>query len=82
MSIQEMISGCVRTDPTEVQTVMRTKFPPILMVSGAGLRVNADADAYVETLQTIVKPCIDNVVNGRSSFLKQDLASPHKAHKT
>ncbi|KAM3172537.1 hypothetical protein ACTXT7_014320, partial [Hymenolepis weldensis] len=35
-----------------------------------GLRVNADvdadADAYVETLQTIgVKPCIENISNGR-----------------
>ena len=62
-------------DPTEVPTVMCTKFPATVMVFGVsseghimpphffpqGLRVNADT--YVETLQTIVKPWIDSVAN-------------------
>ncbi|KAM3186550.1 hypothetical protein ACTXT7_004121 [Hymenolepis weldensis] len=35
-----------------------------------GLRVNANADAYVETLQTIVVklPWIDSVANGKPSM--------------
>jgi inhibitor of nuclear factor kappa-B kinase subunit alpha len=44
------------------------------------LRVNADA--YVETLQTIVKPWIDSVANGRAYVFQQDSASAHKALKT
>ncbi|KAM3184540.1 hypothetical protein ACTXT7_008151 [Hymenolepis weldensis] len=50
----------------EVPTVMRMKFPAPVMVFGVALRANADA--YVETLQTIVAkpPWIDNVANGRS----------------
>ncbi|KAM3183734.1 hypothetical protein ACTXT7_009791 [Hymenolepis weldensis] len=49
-----------------------------------GLRVNADADAYVKTLQTIVvkPPWIDSVANGgRPSVLQQDLAPSHEALK-
>ncbi|KAM3182913.1 hypothetical protein ACTXT7_011397 [Hymenolepis weldensis] len=34
-----------------------------------GLRVNADTDAYVKALQTIVKPpWIDTVVNGKKTL--------------
>ncbi|KAM3188435.1 hypothetical protein ACTXT7_000261 [Hymenolepis weldensis] len=52
-----------------------------------GLRVNAaaDADAYVETLQTIVvkSPRIDNVANGgRPYVFLQDSAASHKALET
>ncbi|KAM3179374.1 hypothetical protein ACTXT7_000678 [Hymenolepis weldensis] len=48
-----------------------------------GLRFNADADAYVETLQTIVKSAwIGNVANGgRPHALQQDSASSLKALK-
>ncbi|KAM3170916.1 hypothetical protein ACTXT7_017650 [Hymenolepis weldensis] len=45
------------------------------------LRVNPDADAYVETLQIIVKPpWMNNVANGgRLYVFQQDSASFHKA---
>ncbi|KAM3174849.1 hypothetical protein ACTXT7_009665 [Hymenolepis weldensis] len=49
------------------------------------LRVNTDADAYVETIQTIViePPWIDNVANGgRLYVFQQDPATSHKALKT
>ncbi|KAM3185112.1 hypothetical protein ACTXT7_007031 [Hymenolepis weldensis] len=65
-----MIGDYVGADTTEVPTVMRAKFPPIMMASvllavreghimtphffQQGLRVNAYADPHVETLQTIV----------------------------
>ncbi|KAM3170963.1 hypothetical protein ACTXT7_017561 [Hymenolepis weldensis] len=59
------------------------------MVIGVGLRVNAgaggDAEANVETLQTIVvKPsCIDSVASGgRLCVFQQDSAPFHKALKT
>ncbi|KAM3186045.1 hypothetical protein ACTXT7_005183 [Hymenolepis weldensis] len=74
-----MVGGYVLMDPTEVPTVMHTKFPTTVMVFGVvrikelivtppcfpqGFRVNADADAYVETLQTILvkPPWIDSTV--------------------
>ncbi|KAM3182380.1 hypothetical protein ACTXT7_012499 [Hymenolepis weldensis] len=41
-------------DPTEVPAAMRTKIPPTVRVFDVGLRVNVDADAYVETLQAVV----------------------------
>ncbi|KAM3173692.1 hypothetical protein ACTXT7_012046 [Hymenolepis weldensis] len=49
-----------------------------------GPRVNADADAYVETLQTIVKPLwIDSVANGgRPYVFQQDLTLSHEPSKT
>ncbi|VDL57531.1 unnamed protein product [Hymenolepis diminuta] len=65
-------------DPTEVSIVMWTKFPATVMaysiVRSKGhvmtplffpqsLRVNADG--YVETLQTIVKPWIDSAASER-----------------
>ncbi|KAM3185089.1 hypothetical protein ACTXT7_007091 [Hymenolepis weldensis] len=76
-----MIGGHVRADPTEVPTVMHMKFPATVIVFGIviregdiitphffpqGLKVSADADAYLETLQTIVvkPPWIDSVANG------------------
>ncbi|KAM3184515.1 hypothetical protein ACTXT7_008217 [Hymenolepis weldensis] len=51
---------------------------------GDGLRVNADADAYVETLQTVAvkSPRIDSAANrGRPYVFQQDSASSHKALK-
>ncbi|KAM3182901.1 hypothetical protein ACTXT7_011420 [Hymenolepis weldensis] len=79
-SIEEMIGGYVPTDPTEVLPVMRTNFPPTVMlfgISSEGLGVNADADidAYVETLQiSVVKlPWTNSVVNGgRLHVFQQD----------
>ncbi|KAM3171465.1 hypothetical protein ACTXT7_016572 [Hymenolepis weldensis] len=64
--IQEMISGSALADPTEVLTVMHAYEVSSNsdVVSSKGhvvtphiypqdFRVNADTDAYVETLQTI-----------------------------
>ncbi|KAM3185683.1 hypothetical protein ACTXT7_005853 [Hymenolepis weldensis] len=47
------------------------------------LRVNANTDAYVETLQTIVikPPWIDGVANGRPHVFQQDSAPSLKALK-
>ncbi|KAM3175167.1 hypothetical protein ACTXT7_009041 [Hymenolepis weldensis] len=66
-SIEEIISGYVRPDTTEVLTVMRkvsSKMMVFDVISSEGrvpqffpqgLRFNADAYDYVETLQTTVK---------------------------
>ncbi|KAM3179540.1 hypothetical protein ACTXT7_000429 [Hymenolepis weldensis] len=51
---------------------------------GESLRVNADADACEETLQTIVvkPPWIDSVANGGGPYIfQQDSAPSHKALK-
>jgi len=48
-------------------------------VPSQGLRVNAVA--YIEALETIVKPWIDNVNGGRLYVFQQDSAS-HKAMRT
>ncbi|KAM3175288.1 hypothetical protein ACTXT7_008820 [Hymenolepis weldensis] len=48
-------------------------------------RINTDADAYVETLQTIVvkPPWIDSAANGgRSYIFQQDSAPSHKPLKS
>ncbi|KAM3185889.1 hypothetical protein ACTXT7_005466 [Hymenolepis weldensis] len=37
------------------------------------LRVNANADAYVETPQTIIKPCMDSVANGRPPMSSNEI---------
>jgi DDE superfamily endonuclease len=83
------------SDPSEVPIVMHTKFPSSVMVFGVvtneghvmppyffpqGLRVNADA--YIETLDTIVKPWIDTVAQGRPYVFQQDSAPAHTASKT
>ncbi|KAM3187090.1 hypothetical protein ACTXT7_003000 [Hymenolepis weldensis] len=79
---------------------MSTKFPATVMVFGVvmgseghimtpqfppqGLRVNADADAHVETLQTTVvkPPLIDSVANGGKPYVfQQDSPPSHKAPK-
>ncbi|EFN86287.1 hypothetical protein EAI_08893, partial [Harpegnathos saltator] len=73
--------------------VMHTKFPATVMVLGVvsneghvmpphffrqGLRVNAAA--YIEVLETVVKPWIDSV---RGDIFQQDSAAPlHKAMTT
>ncbi|KAM3172751.1 hypothetical protein ACTXT7_013913 [Hymenolepis weldensis] len=97
-SIQEMIGSYVRTDPTEVTTVIRTKFPETVMFFSAvsnerhimtppffplDLRVKIDANAYVRTILTIVKPpWIGSVANGgRLYAFQQDKAPSHKALK-
>ncbi|KAM3170938.1 hypothetical protein ACTXT7_017609 [Hymenolepis weldensis] len=78
-SIEEVIGGYVRANPTEVPTVIRTKFLP------TSLRVNADAEVYVETLQTIVvkPPWIDSVANGGRPYIFQHASAlSHKALNT
>ncbi|KAM3179735.1 hypothetical protein ACTXT7_000018 [Hymenolepis weldensis] len=76
-----MIGEYVLADPTEVPTVMHGHK---VSSNSDGLRVNTDADAYVETLQTIVvKPLwVDGVVNGRPFVFQQDSVLSHKALKT
>ncbi|KAM3175390.1 hypothetical protein ACTXT7_008630 [Hymenolepis weldensis] len=88
-------------DPTEVPTVMHahevSSNSDVFGVSSEvhimtpqlfpqSLRVNVDADACVETLQTIVvkPPWTDSVANGRRpSYVHQrDSAPSHKALKT
>ncbi|KAM3177970.1 hypothetical protein ACTXT7_003508 [Hymenolepis weldensis] len=95
-SIQEMKRGYGRADPAKVPTVALTKFAPkVVVIERAahhdspifpqGRRVNTDADAYVEILQTIiVKLWIDSVANGvRPPYVfQQDSAPSHKAVKT
>ena len=82
-------------DPSDVPTVMHSKFPSSVMVLGVvssegdvmpphffvqGLRINADS--YIETLATTVKPWMDRIANGRDYFFQQDSAPAHKARKT
>jgi len=74
---------------------MHTKFPATVMVLGVvsneghvmpphffsqGLRVNAAA--YIEALETVVKPWIDSVSGGRPYVLQQDSAPSHKAMRS
>ncbi|KAM3171126.1 hypothetical protein ACTXT7_017243, partial [Hymenolepis weldensis] len=49
-----------------------------------GLRVSADPGAYLETLQTIIKPpWIDNLADGGKPYVSQeDSAAPYKTLKT
>ncbi|KAM3170943.1 hypothetical protein ACTXT7_017601 [Hymenolepis weldensis] len=75
-SMEELIGGYGWADPIEI--------PPQL-VPPQGLRVNADVEAYVETLQaTVVKPpWIDSVVNGGRPpcVFQPDSLPSHKALK-
>ncbi|EFN86088.1 Transposable element Tcb2 transposase, partial [Harpegnathos saltator] len=81
--------------PTQVPHVMHTKFPATVMVLGVvsneghvmpphffcqGLRVNAAA--YIEVLETVVKPWIDSVRGDRPYIFQQDSAPSHKAMMT
>ncbi|KAM3185299.1 hypothetical protein ACTXT7_006654 [Hymenolepis weldensis] len=69
---------CV-ADPTEVPAVMHAKE---VSINNDGL---VNADAYVETLQTIVirPPWVDNVANGGRHYVFQQESVPsHKALKT
>ncbi|KAM3178143.1 hypothetical protein ACTXT7_003168 [Hymenolepis weldensis] len=70
-----MIGEYVAADSTGVPTVM---------LFDVGLGVNANEDAYEETLQTIVvkPPWTDNVLRGgRPYIFRQDSAPFHKAFK-
>lgn len=79
-------------DPSDVPHVMHTKFPASVMVLGVvsseghimpphffqqGLRLNAAG--YNEVLETVVKPWIDRVCDGRPYVFQQDSAPAHKA---
>lgn len=83
------------SDPFEMPRVICTKFPSIVMVLDVvsneghvipphffpqGLRVNAAA--YIEVLETVVKPWIDNICNIRPYIFQQELAPSHKALQT
>lgn len=74
---------------------MHTKFPVTVMVLGVvsneghgmppyffpqGLRVNAAA--YIEVLETVVKPWIDSMRSERPYVFQQDSAPSHKAMTT
>lgn len=82
-------------DPADVPTVMHSKHPASVMVLGVvssdgdvmpphffekGLRLNADA--YIDVLDSVVKPWMDQVANGRDYVFQQDSAPAHKARKT
>ena len=72
-----------------------TKFPSPVIIPGVvsseghvvpqhflqeSLRVNATG--YIRVLETVVKPWIDQVAQGRPYVLQQDSASAHKAEAT
>ncbi|KAM3182791.1 hypothetical protein ACTXT7_011608 [Hymenolepis weldensis] len=78
-SIEEIIDGYVGADFTEVPAVIHEHE---VSSNSDDFRVNADADAYVETLQTIVvkPPWIDSVANrGRPYVFQQNSAPSHEA---
>ena len=75
--------------------VMHTKFPATVMVLGVvnneghvmpphffsqGLCVNAAA--YIEVLESVVKPCINSVCRNRPYIIQQDSGISHKAVTT
>ena len=74
---------------------MHTKFLSSVMILGVvnseghvmpphvfqeGLRVNADG--YIRVLETVVKPWIDRVTQGRSYVFQQDSVPAYKAEVT
>ena len=74
---------------------MHSKFPKTVMVLGIisneghvmpphffpqGLRLNANG--YIEVLETVVKPWIQEVAQGRPFVFQQDSAPSHTAHVT
>ncbi|KAM3171004.1 hypothetical protein ACTXT7_017476 [Hymenolepis weldensis] len=70
-----VVFGVVKSNEGHITT------PPFL---SQGLRVNADAGAYVETLLTAVvkPPWINSIANGgRSHIFQQDSTPSHKSHK-
>ncbi|XP_046868909.1 uncharacterized protein LOC124461437 [Drosophila willistoni] len=83
------------SNPTEVPVVMHTKFPATVMVLGVvsnkghvmpphffsqGLRVNSAA--YIEVLETVVKPWIESVCGDSPYIFQQYYAPSHKAMAT
>ncbi|KAM3187020.1 hypothetical protein ACTXT7_003108 [Hymenolepis weldensis] len=75
-----MIGGYIRVEPTEVSTV---KHEHEVSSNSDGPRVNASADANMETPQTVVvtPPWIDSLGNGGRPCLPKRFASSHKALK-
>lgn len=82
-------------DPSEVPRIMHNKFPATVMVLGVvsneghvmpphffPQRLRVNSAAYIEVLQTVVKPWIDSVRNGRPYTFQQDSAPSHKAKLT
>lgn len=82
-------------DASDVPTVMHTKFPASVMVLGVvssdgdvmppyffeqGLKINAAV--YIHVLETVVKPWMDRVADGREYVFQQDSAPAHKARVT
>ena len=82
-------------NPKDVLRVMQTNFPQTVMVYGCvssegdvmpphffreGLRLNSDG--YVELLNTVVKPWITRVANGRPYVWQQDSAPCHTSGKS
>jgi hypothetical protein len=82
-------------DPTEVPKVMSTKFPATVMVLGVvsnegdvmpphifpkGLRV--DTDEYLNVMETVVKPWMDQIAGNRHYIFQQDGAPAHNSKKT
>jgi hypothetical protein len=82
-------------DPTEVPKVMSTKFPATVMVLGVvsnegdvmpphifpkGLRV--DTGEYLNVMETVVKPWMDQIAGNRHYIFQQDGAPAHNSKKT
>ena len=80
---------------SEVPVVMHTKFPQAVMVLGVvssdgdvmppyffpkGLKVNAEA--YIEVIETVVKPWMDSIAGERHYVFQQDGAPAHSAKTT
>ena len=85
----------ITNNPDEVPIVISTKFSASVMVLGVvlsegdvmpphffdeGLRIAAKD--YIQVLETIVKPWMDQVANGREYVFQQDSAPAHKARIT
>lgn len=80
---------------SDVPTAMHSKFPASVMVLAVissegdimpphffdqGLKLKADN--YITTLNTVVKPWMDEIADGRKYVFQQDSAPAHKARKT
>ena len=85
----------IATNNRDVPRVMKTKFPPTVMVFGVvsseghimpphicevGLKVNTKV--YLDVLKSVVIPWCNQVAGGRPWVWQQDLAPAHKSKET
>ena len=82
-------------DPSEVPIVMKTKFPATVMCMGVisnkgdvmlphffptGLKINTDV--YLDLLNNVVKPWMDQIAAGRPFIWQQDGVPAHNSNRT